>query len=241
MPASIEKTHQLTPRDLACLTWIGMQYAIRLDQLQRLLYRHTPEQDRYKLKPGVYHLSLDRTYDMINRWLARDLIEKGTILHGDKLWAWLSRQGLRTVPLPFNYGDGMPASVRLPHLYYINQVRLAIEEKRPHDLWKSERQIRQEAPSLVKGEKRPHTPDALLTNATNGKVTAIEVERHAKNDEELLDDLRELAVSYKSVWYFATSGSRRKIEALLDSFSLEMKKPFVLYNLAEYGGDYGIS
>jgi len=28
---------------------------------------------------------------------------------------------------------------------------------------------------------------------------------------------------------------------LLDSFSLEMKKPFVLYNLAEYGGDYGTS
>ena len=42
-------TYQLTPRDIICLTWIAMQYSIRLDQLQRLLFRYTPEQDRYKL------------------------------------------------------------------------------------------------------------------------------------------------------------------------------------------------
>jgi hypothetical protein len=38
-----EPVYQLTPRDLICLTWIAMQYAIRLDQLQRLLFRYTPE------------------------------------------------------------------------------------------------------------------------------------------------------------------------------------------------------
>jgi hypothetical protein len=40
--SSKEPVHQLTPRDIICLTWIAMQYAIRLDQLQRLLFRHTP-------------------------------------------------------------------------------------------------------------------------------------------------------------------------------------------------------
>src|SRR5437764_3885010 len=172
--------YQLTERDKLCLIWIAMQYAIRLDQLRRLLFRFTPESDRYKLKPGTDCLSLDRTYEIISKWFTLGLIEKKTILHGDKLWIWLSRQGLREFELSFNY-SGSPASDRLAHLYFINQVRLGIEAKRPNDKWKSERQIRKEAPRFEKGETRPHVPDAILY-AANGKITAIEVERHSKND-----------------------------------------------------------
>ena len=118
-----EKKYQLTPRDKVCLLWIGLQYAIRFDQLQQLLFHHTPEQDRYKLKPDTNHLSLDRTYEVIKKWLALGLVEKDTILHGDKMWVWLSRHGLREVQLSFNYGDGAPSSIRLPHLYYIKMKR----------------------------------------------------------------------------------------------------------------------
>lgn len=239
MPSS--ERSQLTPRDRLCLIWIGMQYALRLDQLQRLLLRFTPEQDRYKLKPDADCLSLDRTYELIHKWLTLGLIEKKTILHGDKLWIWLSREGLRTVQLPFNYGDGAPSSVRLPHLYYINQVRLSIEAKRPDDHWTSERLIRKESGPAAKGERQPHVPDALLTNASNGKVTALEIERTSKTDDELLDDLRELAVSYKSIWYFATSATKRTLEARLQDFSPEMRKPFRVYDLAAYGDAYGLS
>ena len=236
-----EFTSQLTLRDIACLTWTGMQYAIRLDQLQQLLFRYTPAQDRYKLKPDADRLSLDRTYELINKWLSLGLIEKKTILHGDKLWIWLTREGLRTVQLPFQYGDGAPSSVRLPHLYYINQVRLSVEQKRPLDVWRSERQIRRDAGPTVKGESKPHVPDAILTNSVNGKITAIEVERTSKNVDELLDDLRELAVSYKSVWYFATSTTKRNLERKLADFPEEMQRPFRLYALTEYGGAYGIT
>jgi hypothetical protein len=168
------------------------------------------------------------------------LIEKKIILHGDKLWIWLTRQGLREMGLSFNY-SGAPAPGTLPHLFFINQVRLAIEAKRPDDHWQSERQIRAESPRFEKGEKRPHTPDAILTNVTNGKVTAIEVECSVKNDDELEDDLRELAVSYKSIWYVASSPTKRKIEGMLEVFTPEMQKPFVLYNLKEYGNGYKIS
>jgi hypothetical protein len=205
-----------------------------------LLYRHTPQQDRYKLKVNTDHLSLDRTYELINKWLELGLIEKKTILHGDKAWIWLSRQGLRTTRLSFQYGDGAPASVRLSHLYAINQVRLAIETKRPDDLWKSELQIRREASAAAKGEILPHTPDALLTNMETGKVTAIEVETHAKTDEELLGDLGELAVTYKSVWFFTTAATCKQIEVKLSTFPPEMQKPFVLYDVKDYGDDYGI-
>ncbi len=241
MSTEATRTYQLTPRDIACLTWIAMQYAIRLDQLQRLLYHHTPEADRYKLKTGIDSLSLDRTYDLIKKWRELDLIEKKTILHGDKAWVWLTRAGLREMKLAFNY-SGAPSSIRLPHLYFINQVRLAIEEKRPDDLWTSERQIRKDVSLPAKGERQPHTPDAILTNMVNGKVTALEIERTSKTEEELLDDLRELAVSYKSVWYFASTATQRQLEAKLEAFSPEMRKPFRIYSLAEYGGgDYGIS
>ncbi len=236
-----EKKHQLTPRDKMCLLWIGLQYAIRLDQLQRLLFQYTPEQDRYKLKPDTNHLSLDRTYEIINKWLVLGLVEKDTILHGDKMWIWLSRHGLREVRLSFNYGDGAPSSVRLPHLYYINQVRLFLEEQHPYFLWKSERELFRGIGLREKGKKQPHTPDAIITNTANGKVTALEIERSAKNETEFEDDLHELAVSYKSVWYFVTGATRRQIESMLETFLPEVRKPFVLYNLGEYGDAYEIS
>ncbi len=242
MPSTEAKlpSRQITLRDRVCLIWIAFQYAVRLDQLQRLLYRYTPEQDRYKLKLGADRLSLDRTYEIINKWLSLGFVEKDTILHRDKLWVWLTRAGLREVELAFNY-SGAPSSSRLSHLYYINQVRLAVEAKRPGDLWKSERQLRKEIPMAAKGERQAHTPDAILTNAENGKITAIEVEVHAKTETELEDNLRELAVTYRSVWYFTTSTTRRQVEVMLETFEPAMRKPFVLYDLKEYGnGEYGI-
>ncbi len=237
---SVETVHQLTPRDIICLTWIAMQYAIRLDQLQRLLFRYTPEADRYKLKPGVDYLSLDRTYEIIQKWTVLGYIEKGGILHRDKLWLWVSREGMRAVQLSFS-SSGKPAPGRVPHLFYINQVRLYVETKRPDDVWTSERQIRRDLGAPSKGESQPHLPDAILTNMTNGKITALEIEKTSKTESELLDDLRELAVSYKSVWYFATSATMRQLEARLADFSEEMRKPFRLYSLVEYGNEYGIS
>jgi len=214
--------------------------AIRLDQLQRLLLRYTPEQDRQKVKPGVNKISLERTYATLERWRTLGLIEHDPILHRGKLWIWLSRAGLREIGAPFAYGKGKPASVRLPHLYYANQVRLAIEEKRPQDIWKSERELRRELGRLAKGEQRPHLPDALLY-AANGKVTDVEIEIQVKDEEQLEETLRTLAIQYRSIWYFVSSPAGRAIEALLETFPPEMRKPFVLYDLKTYGEDYDIS
>jgi hypothetical protein len=234
-------SRQLTPRDRVCLIWIALQYATRLDQLQRLLYRHTPDTDRYKLRQDIDYVSLDRAYKWLKKHLASGFIEKDIIFHRDQMWVWMSRAGLREVGLSFNY-SGAPSSQHLSHLYYINQVRLAVEAKRPGDLWKSEREIRKEAGATARGDTKEHTPDAILTNAMNGKVTAIEVEVHSKTASELEDDLRELAVTFRSIWYFSTSITRRQVEAVLDTFEPAMRKPFVLYDLKDYGnGEYGIS
>ena len=109
-------SHARTPRDEACVRWIGMQYAIRLDQLRRLLYRYTPDADRYKLRTDRDLLSLDRTYKTLKKWKEQGLIEQDPILYRDPLWIWLTRAGLREVGLSFSY-SGAPASARLPHLY----------------------------------------------------------------------------------------------------------------------------
>ncbi len=239
IPDQTGKSYRLTPRDKLCLIWIGLQYAIRFDQLQRLLYRSTPEVDRNKLKPGVDYISIDRTYEVIRKWLALGLIEKDIILHNDKMWIWLSRQGLRESGLSFNY-SGKPSSIKVPHRYYINQVRLAIESQRKNDIWQSEREILREQGLRSKGESKPHAPDGILTNAENGKVTAIEIEWNTKTDDELEDDLRELAANYRSIWYFCTPATRRQVEAKLEGFMPDMRKPFVFYNLEDYGHEYGI-
>jgi hypothetical protein len=147
---------------------------------------------------------------------------------------------MREIGAAFNYGSGKPASVRVPHLYYVNQVRLAVEEKRPQDTWKSEREIRRELGRSDKGEQQPHIPDAHLY-AMSSKITAIEVERRLKNEGVLDETLRALAVGYRSVWYFASRPTKKKIDAMLETFTPEMRKPFVLYDLGEYGHEYGVS
>ena len=92
----------------------------------------------------------------------------------------------------------------------------------------------------MKGEQQPHVPDAILY-ATGGKITAIEVERRVKDERVLDETLRTLALEYRSVWYFASRPAKRKIEIMLETFTQEMRKPFVLYDLAEYGDEYGVS
>ncbi len=229
---------RLTPRDLACLLWIAHMYAIRLDQLQRLLLRYTPEQDLQKVKPGADRLSLERTYDTLERWRILKLVEHGSILEREKLWVWPTQRGLIDARTSYRYYGG-PASIRLPHLFYVNEVRLEIEGKRPNDRWKSEREIRRELPPVKKGENRPHVPDGILY-AANGKVTVIEVERFSKVNDDLADILNELADQYTSIWYFVNVRTRKQIEQRLEEFEPDRHKPFVLYDLAKYGGDYDV-
>ncbi len=71
--------------------------------------------------------------------------------------------------------------------------------------------------------------------AAGGKITAIEVERRLKDEGVLDETLRTLALGYRSVWYFASRPAKHKIERVLETFPPEMRKPFVLYDLGEYG------
>jgi hypothetical protein len=229
---------RLTQRDLACLHWIAQQYAIRLDQLQRLLLRYTPQADRAKVRSGTDRLSKERTYKTLAQWDALGLIEYGNILEHEPRWIWLTPKGLREIGSPLRYNK--PSVVRLSHLYFTNQVRLWVERRRPNDVWKSEREIKAEQQQLGRGERPHHLPDAIL-HAANGKTSVIEVELQTKTRDALETIVRELELHYTSILYFCSAPVLRQLQALLSELEPESRKHFALYALGATGSEQDIA
>lgn len=223
---------RLTTRDLQCLRWIAQQYAIRLDQLQRLLLRYTPEADREKVKQVAGRLSKERTYKTLARWDALGFIEYGNILDGEPRWIWLSSRGLRSLDVALRYNK--PSAVRLPHLYFVNQVRLWVEGRRPNDRWESEREIKAEHQALAHGEHQEHLPDAILY-AASGRISAIEIELEPKATRILEAILVELETTYTSILYFASPAAHRQLANVLSTFEPSRRKHFLLYSLGANG------
>lgn len=225
---------RLTSRDLACLAWIAQQYAIRLDQLQRLLFHFTLEEDKGKVRTGADRLSRERTYRTLARWESLGLIEFASILDGEPRWIWLSSKGLREIGSVLRYNR--PSAIRLRHLYSTNQVRLWIESRRPADRWKSEREIKAEHQAREAGEHQEHLPDAVLY-AASGKVSAIEIELEPKATRVLEGILAELETTYTSILYFVSQAAQRQLANVLSTFESSRRRHFLLYSLNANGNE----
>ena len=129
---------QCTPRDLSILTWIGEQYAVRFDHLQRLLARHPGNLLRI---PGV--LGAATTSDLVARWRRAGLVETDRLAAYTPRWVWLSKAGLTCMNLP--YLPHQPRLAALSHLHAVNAVRMRIERHYgPDACWQSERSLRSE-------------------------------------------------------------------------------------------------
>ena len=96
-----------------------------------------------------------------------------------------------------------PTPGGLSHLFFCNQARLFVEERKPDGLWQSERQLRAERKPT---EMQPHLPDGIL-RLSNGHVVAIEIELSVKGYSRLEKILQALAAQYQTVWYFCTGRS----------------------------------
>ncbi len=195
---------RLTERDHKALSWIGQQYAVRLDQLQILLAR-LGEPGDYTSKPKEKgRLTRKRTMDLVRRWEQLGLVSYGRFLHGDPAWVWLSMEGLRTVRQQIGELSRFePTPAGLSHLLFCNQARLLVEERHPDGVWQSERQLRA---GRKLGERPTHLPAGLLT-LPNGHVIAIEVERSVTDADRLKEILRALTSRYQMVWYFCMGSS----------------------------------
>jgi len=184
---------RLTERNHKALSWIGQQYAVRLDQLQIVLAR-LGEPGQYATKPKEKgRLTRKRTMDLVRRWERLGLVNSGRFLHGDPAWVWLSVEGLHAVRQQIgDLRSFEPTPARLSHLFFCNQARLLVEEREPDGVWQSERQLRA---GRKPGENQPHLPDGLLT-LPNGHVVAIETNALSRT---LTDSRRSCRLWHRSI------------------------------------------
>jgi hypothetical protein len=211
-----------TERDLYCIAWIAEQYAARGDQIRRLLSKF-PDPKR----PFKQELIAETTVrDQISRWQRAGWIEYRRILADAPGFAWVTRKGLQLVDLDEIYTARMPASVRLNHIYAVNQIRLMLEKKYS---WKSERRYRSEM-ETGKGKDTGPIPDGFaITN--RGKIV-IEVEISEKKPDELEHKLIMLVRHYKlndeqtplPIWFYVPSEKIKKLIELARDKLLEKER-----------------
>src|SRR5947207_13125317 len=119
---------QLPDRDLRSLRWIAEQYAIRLDQLQRLLGweagRGAKEEE---------YISENAARLVVARWKRARLVEYRKFTVEDPSWTWLTAHGLQELDLGYNVSE--PTLPKLKHLFMFNQVRMQLEERQHRGMW----------------------------------------------------------------------------------------------------------
>ena len=179
---------RLTARDISSLRWVGEQYAIRFDQLARLLGRAV---DRT--------LTESTTRAAANRWIRAGFAKSRKVTFGEPGFVWLTTRGLREVGLSFKAWE--PSASTVNHLYWTNQVRLYAEERHPDLVWRAERYRRAGKPMQTISDSASHLADGEL-RSENG-VVGIEVELTSKSAPRRESIMRMLADEYATVWYFA--------------------------------------
>ncbi len=228
---------RLEERDLIVLRWMMHMYAVRFDQLQMLLARHSPKRNELQ---DPEHVSGSTVRTHLDRWDLMKLIEYKKIYAGkdDPLWCWLSPYGLRYLAneededgkmIVYSYFLPKP-NHDLTHIYLINQARLYIEQQYPSYTWRSERQLLKLQAARPKAIKQKHLTDALITRP-DGRAIALEVERWDKAGSRLEAILHELAQTYHRTWYFVSKRAKtavRKARAKLPEE--ERKRIQVLYS-----------
>lgn len=220
------KNLHFTQREIEVLTWIGEQYAVRLDHLQVLLGRgakhKTIEEGKVAAK-SVRNL-------LYRKWKPLGLVKTNKILHKSPLWVWPAKKSLYHTGLP--YRERAPSQFLLNHYHMVNEVRLKLE-RNGITHWKSERQLKYEMfqEKMDQNEieiPKPGVciPDAVVTY--KGMEIAVEVEIVRKNGRALSDIIKALDRNYQHVWYFVSKSAKPAVEKRVKGLD-----KFLLYDLAD--------
>jgi hypothetical protein len=183
---------RLTQRDIYTIWLMGEQYALRFDQLQRILGAQagaeTKENDL---------LSDAATRHAVTRWKQAGLVESRKILVDSPSWVWPTNAGLRQVGLE-QWKRYEPSATMLHHLYWTTQARTYLQGRYPAATWTAERYLR-----ANRTDESSHTPDGEIT--LNSETIPIEVELTAKSAARLRRILDDLLSEYRGqVWYFVS-------------------------------------
>jgi hypothetical protein len=191
---------KITERDLSVLRFIGEQYAVRADQLARLLKR-----------PVDGALSESGTRAVVTRWEKAGLSASKKVTADEPKFIWLTRKGLDEVGLAFK--PWTPTAVSLAHIFWTNQVRMHTEARHPGCGWRPERELRKGRKMQSISTTENHEVDGEV-HLPQGTV-AIEVELTPKSVERRRTIMAEVASRYATVWYFAPGN----VAALLEETS----------------------
>lgn len=207
---------KITERDLSVLTFIGQQYAVRADQLARLLKR-----------PAEGALSESATRAVIARWEKAGLAASRKVIADESRFVWLTRKGLDDVGLSFK--PWTPTAASLAHIFWTNQVRIHTEDRHPAASWRSERELRKGRVMQSISNATNHEVDAEI-HLPQG-VVAVEVELTAKSVDRRRSIMSEVASRYDTVWYFAP----RNVQSLLEETAagVEQRERVRIYLLEE--------
>ena len=187
-------TIRATERDLKLLSWIGEQYTIRIDQLERLMGRssHTARWLR-------------------SRWHTAGWFEGRVLLVGQPVFLWLTREGQKAVGLEYKLWQ--PTITTLAHTAAVNDVRLHLETQRPDGIWTSERELRRQNDEAAHARK-PHLPDGLWQITRDGEPRAIAVELTYKGEGRTATVMADLLRRYPRVIYFAPEPLKQRLATL---------------------------
>jgi hypothetical protein len=196
---------RLTQRDIYTIWLMGEQYALRFDQLQRILGAQagaeTKENDL---------LSDSAARHAVNRWKQAGLVEYKKILVDSPGWTWPTLAGLRQVGLE-DFKFYRPSVTTLNHLYWITQARRFLTARYPASDWTAERYLRART-NGAKDDANMHTPDAEIR--LDGEVIPVEIELTQKSATRLRAILDDLLTGYRGpIWYFVAPDSYQAISA----------------------------
>ena len=209
---------RLTDRDLWALRWIGEQYAVRMDQLGRLLGS----------KPGGATavdgmLSERRTRRIVDRWRRAGLVETRKILYAEPGWVWLSRAGLRAVGLQVKYLA--PRPMWLSHVFWCAEVRRRLEAERGDLEWRSERLLHNGGSTV----DPHHLPDAEVV--LDGVTVAVEVELTPKHRKRLVDIVAWHSDDYDQIRYYVAPAAERGVWRAIEKLTSDRQGRFAVIPL----------
>lgn len=224
---------EITTRDIDTLRFIGEQYAIRLDQLRVILARHAEAgQGTHRPQtPGRLTESAMRVW--VRRMKQIGAIEHLLIYHNEPGYVWLTAYGLVLAGLDFRPMTPKPST--LHHVYWCNQARLYIAQRRPSDVWRSERYLRQDhaqaTSSKSSGSHRMiEVPDALVISP-EGRLIAVEVELTDKQQIRLNGLIRRRAATYHTTWYFCSTQTYTIVMKARAQLEPEVQQHLIIYAL----------
>lgn len=211
---------QITERDIAVLTWIGEQYAVRFDLLQRLLGRDTRQETAI---PGL--VGEGGVNRIINRWTQDGLVESHKFLHRQPPWIWLTGRGLTHIGLNFKVWS--PSISTLAHRHNINLVRFKVEAQFGENAqWRGERLLYK----LYQKSQTFHMPDGEIIYEK--EKIGIEIELTQKNAQRIQGIVKQLSNQYDGVWYFVNETTRPVVGAAMAKTGVDQEM-FRLFDIAD--------